>query len=267
MLLDDAQKAVEALENALDPVSTGYLLLIDAGSVLIYRLIIRLVQTDNNNRRLMAENHALSLQSIQYENLRKRIDETRQARHDLRHHIMLLKSIRDNRDFDALDQLLRGYPDLFELDRPLLYCANEMVNAIVAHFGDKALENGIRYNVKLDVPEDVFPEKSDLAVLFGNLLENAVEACLHVEKDRYISVSGGVAHDKGSPESLTLVIKNSCSAAPLVGENGSFLSTKHNGDGIGIVSVRSIAERYSGAASFTNQDGVFTASVVLYRRQ
>ena len=256
-----------ALENALDPVSTGYLLLIDAGSVLIYRLIIRLVRTESNNRRLMAENHALSLQSVQYDHLRKRIDETRQARHDLRHHIMLLKNIRDNRDFDALDKLLRSYPDLADLDRPLLYCRNEMVNAILAHFGDRALEKGIRYSVKLDVPEDVFMEKPDLAVLFGNLLENAVEACSHTEADRFISVSGGVSRAEGTHESLTLVVENSCSAAPLIRENGVFQSTKHSGDGVGISSVRSIAERYGGASSFAEKDGVFTASVILYSRR
>ncbi len=255
-----------AMENALDPVSTGYLLLIDAGSVLIYRLIIRLVQTENNNRRLMAENHALSLQSVQYENLRKRIDETRQARHDLRHHIMLLKNIRDNRDFDALDKLLGKYPDLTDLDRPLLYCRNEMVNAILSHFGDKAQEKGIRYRVKLDIPEDVFLEKPDLALLFGNLLENAVEACSHVEKDRFISVAGSFSASEGTHESLTLVIENRCGAAPLVHDNGVFQSTKHSGDGVGIETVRSIAERYGGASSFTEKDGVFTVSVVLFRR-
>ncbi len=166
-----------ALESALDPVGTVFLLMIDAGSVFIYRLIIQLVRTQRNNRRLMAENHALSLQSVQYENLRARLEETRQARHDLRHHIVLLRHIRDTRDFAALDELLGGYPDLETLEQPLLYCQNEMVNAILSHFGDQARERGIRYTVKLDVPEALFIDKPDLAVLFGALLENAVAAC------------------------------------------------------------------------------------------
>ena len=253
-----------ALENALDPVGTGYLLLIDAGSLLIYRLIIRLVRTLRNNQLLMAENHALSLQSVQYENLRKRIDETRQARHDLRHHVMLLKSIRDNRDFTALDKLLSGYPDLDTLDRPLLYCQNEMVNAILAHFGDQATERGIHYTVKIDVPEEVFVEKPDLAVLFGNLLENAVAACSDLGKDAFIKVSGGVSQAERRQTSLTLLVENSYAVAPVIRENGAFQSTKHSGDGVGIASVRSIAERYAGTSAFTAKDGVFTASVLLY---
>ena len=253
-----------AMENALDPVSTGYLLLIDAGSVLIYRVIVQLVRAEGKNKRLLVENHALNLQSVQYESLRRRVEEARQARHDLRHHIVLLRSIRDNCDFAALDELLAGYPDLETLDRPLLYCRNETVNAILAHFGDQAAEMGIRYTVKLDVPENVFVEKADLAVLFGNLLENAVEACARTEGERFISVSGIASRPEAAQSSLTLVVENSCGAQPRVGEGGAFRSSKHDGDGIGITSVRSIAERYGGVSSFAVKDGVFTASLILY---
>ncbi len=256
--------AKSSLENALDPISTGYLVLIDAGSVLIYRLILQLDRAQRRNRRLMSENHALSLQNVQYDHLRQRIDETRQARHDLRHHIMLLQNIRDNRDFAALDELLSGYPDLETLDRPLLYCRNEMVNAILSHFGEQAAEHDIRYTVKLDVPEEIFVEKPDIAVLFGNLLENAVTAGAEVDGGRYITVTGGVSRSGNIPASLTLVVENSYAVEPLVRENGVFRSTKHSGDGIGIVSVRNIAERYGGTSSFTAKDGVFTASVILY---
>ena len=253
-----------ALENALDPVSTGYLLLIDAGSVLIYRVIIQLVRAEGKNKRLLEENHALNLQSVQYESLRRRVEEARRARHDLRHHILLLRRIREDRDFAALDELLASYPDLETLDRPLLYCRNETVNAILAHFGDRAEELGVRYTVKLDIPEDVFVEKADLAVLFGNLLENAVEACSHAEGERFITVSGVASRSEAARSSLTLIVENSCDAQPRPGEGGAFRSNKHGGDGIGIASVRSIAERCGGVSSFAAKDGVFTASLILY---
>ncbi len=252
-----------ALENALDPVSTGYLLLIDAGSVLIYRRIVQLVRAEEKNRRLQAENHALSLQSVQYENLRRHIEEARRARHDLRHHLVLLRHIRDKRDFAALDELLASYPELESLERPLAYCENETVNSVLLYFADRAAGAGIRFTVRTEVPEDVFVEKPDLAVLFGNLLENAAEACAHVEGEAFVSVSGGV-RDKAAHAPFTLVVRNSCALAPEPGGSGTFRSTKHEGDGIGIASVRSIAERYGGTGSFSADSGVFTASVILF---
>ena len=59
-------------------------------------------------------------------------------------------------------------------------------------------------------------------------------------------------------------MENSCAEAPQIRENGIFKSTKHAGDGIGITSVRQIAERYHGVSAFGEKDGVFTASVLLY---
>ena len=252
-----------ALETALDPLSTGYLLLIDMGSVLIYRIIIQLTALHERNSRLQTENHILSIRNMQYENLKIRMEEVRRDRHDLRHHLLLLKSIRDNRDWDSLDQLLAGYPDLDLPDRPLLYCENEAVNAILSYFGEKAAEHGVGYIVKMDLPETVFVSKPDLTVLFGNLLENALEACAKVNKDAFIHVSGGLAATPSGTKTIALIVENSYAEEPHVSENGVFRSTKHRDDGIGVASVRNIAERYNGASSFLFKDGIFTASVLL----
>ncbi len=252
-----------ALETALDPLSTGYLLLIDMGSVLIYRIIIQLTALHERNSRLQTENHILSIRNMQYENLQTRVEEVRRDRHDLRHHLLLLKSIRDNRDWDSLDQLLAGYPDLDLPDRPFLYCENEAVNAILSFFGEKAAQQGVGYTVKLELPETVFVSKPDLTVLFGNLLENALEACAKVEKDAFIRVSGGVKATPAGAKTIALIVENSSTEEPRVSANGAFRSTKHKGDGVGVASVRNIAERYDGASSFLFRNGVFTASVLL----
>ena len=45
------------------------------------------------------------------------------------------------------------------------------------------------------------------------------------------------------------------------GEN--YLSTRRNGSGIGLSSIRSIAEQYGGVANFSDQDGEFFSDVML----
>ncbi len=255
------------LENALDPVSTGYLALIDAGSVLIYRMIVQLARTEERNRALLAENHALTLRTVQYDNLRARIEETRRARHDLRHHLVLLRSIRDSGDLAALDGLLSGFPSLEKLDRPLVYCENEAVNSVLLYFGDRAEALGVRYEVKAGVPEALNVEKTDLAVLLGNLLENALEACERVpEGERFLRVRC-VLSARGARPLLTVTADNSFRVEPQPLPGGVYRSTKHSGEGVGIASVRAIAERYGGTASFRAENGVFTASAILYPRE
>ena len=249
-----------ALENALDPFSTGYLLLIDIGSVLIYRTIVKVVAVYEKNARLTADNHELELQKMQYDTINERIEEMRSTNHDLRHNVVLLRQIRKNGDLSALDELIASYPASVKHDQPLRYCENDTVNAVLTYFSEIALKNGIDYSVTIALPEKCFIEKPDLAVMFGNILENAVEACKFIDGKRYIKVSG--RYDP-VPEQLSFIVENNYKVEPHIDENGVFLSAKHKGTGIGINSVRHIAGKYGGNSSFMPEDGVFTVSVMI----
>ena len=46
-------------------------------------------------------------------------------------------------------------------------------------------------------------------------------------------------------------------------KDGVYKSAKRQGNGVGLQSVRRIAEKNGGACSFTHQNGVFTAKVML----
>ena len=104
-----------------------------------------------------------------------------------------------------------------------------------------------------------------LVVLFGNILENAADACREVEKDRFIDLIATYSDTPGGMHCLSLIVKNSCGTVSR-DDNGIFRSTKHTGDGIGISSIKSITDKYSGACSFTPENGIFTVSVILYGR-
>jgi len=249
-----------ALENALDPLSTGYLLLIDIGSVLIYRTIVQLVAVYEKNARLTADNHELELQKMQYDTINERIEDMRRTNHDLRHNVVLLRQIRESGDLSALDELIASYPASVIHDQPLRYCENDTVNAVLTYFSEIALKNGIDYSVTIALPEKCFIEKPDLAVMFGNILENAVEACKFVDGKRYIRVTGSYGSE---PEQLSLIVENNYKVEPHIDENGVFLSTKHKGKGIGINSVRHIAGKYGGESSFMPDNGVFKVSVLI----
>ena len=251
-------------ENRMNPISTLFLLLINAGSILIYRIIINTVKMHEKNTALLAENHLLSIQRLQYDSLNERLETMRRTRHDLRHHAVLLKQIRDNKDFDTLDNLINSYIEKNLLDQPLIFCENETVNVILALYSETARNNNISLSIKANIPKDIFVDQKDLSVLFGNILENAADACKEVEKERYIELNASYSKASNGTHSLTLIVKNNYSTEPSESDSGIFHSTKHAGDGIGISSVKNIAEKYNGAYSFTHNDGVFAVSVILY---
>ena len=252
------------IENYMDPANALYLLAIDAGSILIYRTIIQMVKMYEKNTNLLAENHVLSIQRLQYDSLNERLENMRRTRHDLRHHAALLKQIRNSGDVSALDDLINTYTEENLLDQQLVFCENETVNVILALYSETAYKNNICLSVKADIPKDVFVDKKDLAVLFGNILENATDACKEVPEERFINITAAYTESSSGSNSLSLIVKNNYSTEPSKTESGIFHSTKHPGDGIGISSVKNIAEKYGGASTFSHEDGLFTASVILY---
>lgn len=252
------------LEKKLDPMNTVYLLVIDAGSILIYRTIIKTADLYEKNLSLLAENNAISIQRLCYENLNSRLENMRRTRHDLRHHTALLKEIRKSGDLSALDGLIDMYAEQNYLDQPLVFCENETVNIVIAYYSEIAYKNNISFSVKADIPEDIFIDKKELAVLFGNTLENACDACKEVEGDRFVDLAAAFKTTASGKHYLSILLKNSFATETSIGDNGVFRSTKHEGDGIGISSVQTITKRYGGACSFTPEGKIFTVSVILY---
>ena len=196
---------------------------------MIYRIIVQLVTVYEKNARLTADNHELELQKMQYDTINERIEDMRRTNHDLRHHLLLLKQIRETGDLSALDGIIASYPASLIHDQPLRYCENDTVNAVLTYFSEIALKNGIDYTVNIVLSEKCFIEKPDLAVMFGNIIENAVEACKFVDENRYIKITGS---HSSSPEQLSFIVENNYKVEPHKNDKGVFLSTKHKGNGL-----------------------------------
>ncbi len=111
-------------------------------------------------------------------------------------------------------------------------------------------------HIRLDIPGDTGRvAESDLCVIIGNLLENAVDSCRTVE-DPFIRMQSRLARGI-----LTITMDNSCpiaNAAPCK----AFPSTKPSG-GTGLASIRSVAGKYKGGFRFEVRDHVFLSSVYL----
>lgn len=68
---------------------------------------------------------------------------------------------------------------------PQAFCENQAANAIISHYAALCQEQGAEMNIRLVVPartEQV--SDAELCVIFGNLLENALEACGHMTEGR-----------------------------------------------------------------------------------
>ena len=240
-----------------------FLLVVNFGAFLIYYLILRMIKDNADYTRLREENHVLSMELMQYDGLNQRIALARQGRHDLRHHIVTMENLLESGDVDALRSYLAEIGEKYQVEGALTFCSNRTVNGILTYFAEIANAKEIEFKVRIGIPEDIPIAKTDLSILFGNLLENAIEACQKQSSGpRKIIVRGQVAKN-----TLALTVDNTYETIPEKDRLGRFRSMKHSGEGVGTESVKNIVSRYGGVVQFETRGDLFCVSAMLYLQE
>ena len=179
-------------------------------------------------------------------------------RHDYHNHIQALLALVGNEE-KTREYLLRLNDDLTTVDT-VLKTGNVMVDAILNSKLSLIKSRQIAVNAKAIVPARLQVSEIDLCVVIGNLLDNAMEACLKQEEesDRFIRIFIGVM--KGQ---LYLSVTNS-TGGEIRKEGKRYLSTKDSpSHGFGLMRVDRIAEKYDGYVNRQHEEGVFATEVLL----
>ncbi len=218
------------------------------------------------NRRLTENMRIMEKQmTAQYESGRMLIDtaeELKRQRHDLKHQYIVLNGFIDEKEYGKakayIEKLIKAIPQ----DNVKVYCRNDALNAIITYYAKAAEENNINYDIRLEIPSEVSNfsnlTETQLCIVFGNLLENAVEACCRTESQgRFIKLCSYIKAGM-----LYITMDNNCDGNIHM-ENGAFISSKRNEIGTGINSITAIAKKHGGDAKFNVKGDIFESSVCI----
>lgn len=210
-------------------------------------------------QQMIFEKHLLEIQMEEQKKhsllILENAKQTRQMRHDLRHQLTAIQAMvgNENPQLTAyISTLIHAIPSTVKA-----YCENPTVNAVVSHYAHICQRGGISFTAQLVVPaHNSHVSDSSLCVIFGNLLENAVEACGRMtEGKRYIRLSSVLEHGV-----LTITMDNSFDGKARL-QDGVFYSHKRmNFSGIGLSSIRAVARAHQGDARFEAKGSVFLSS-------
>lgn len=247
------------LENIQNPYNVVFLFIINIGSLLIYYLMLMLDGQLAKNLELEEQQHYRALEHVAFQSLQERMEETRRMRHDLRHHVHMVSYYLEEKEYDKLQEYVDSYRDSLPDGDRIRFCENRVINNIIFYFASLAKQQQIDFTVQLSIPDDLHVNDHEISVLLGNLLENALEACIEQKQNnRRIIVKG-----KGDAHSLLFTIDNTCENDIKKNKNGEFLTTKPHGNGIGVSSVKKIVERYNGFFSADKNGDMFCVSFML----
>lgn len=226
--------------------------------LLFYMLFYGIATSLNKNDRLRQENQFLSMQQARYDNLCTVIAETREARHDMRHHFHALQNLAMRRDWESLEKYLadacKSIPDT-----ELNLCDNSVVDGVASHYGLLFRKQNIPFSFELDLPAELPVPEIDLCLVLSNLLENALEASLKTKPQKQRIKVQAYLHS----EHMVLLTVTNAFDGDIKEKDGVFQSSKHRGEGVGIQSIRRIAKKNGGYSRFLYEDGMFYANVML----
>ncbi len=226
--------------------------------VMFYAMFLMIANSLNRNAKLQQENHFLSMQRARYDNLCTAIEETRHARHDLRHHFTQLSAMAEDGELEQIKQYLaKAQAKIPNLD--MHFSENRAADSVIGHYCALARRDNIPFYTQIDLPCELPVDEMEMCLVLSNLLENALEASLRTaEEKRQIKVEAYMH----SGRLLLIQVENTFSGE-IREKDGIFQSSKRKGSGVGIQSVRRIAEKNGGGSSFTYENGTFTAKVML----
>lgn len=206
--------------------------------------------------------HQLDLQRVRMNDLESYAEEINRIHHDHRQHIRVLQSLlQEGKTGEALDYLSDYEESIAQSSRSSL-CDHFVVDTLCRRYETLAKQAGVQVFLDISLPKDPKVAGSDLAVILGNLWENALDASLDAEdKHRFIRLQ-----IQALEEQVMIRMKNGYSGV-IIHEDERFLSSKpgrNQSEGVGIASIQTVAEKYGGMAYFTYTSDTFTASVLLY---
>ena len=204
---------------------------------------------------LSMNENSLYLKTIE-ENYRK----SRELWHDLNNHILSMRSLAENKQYDELDIYINSLSEKIADNAFPVKSGNIILDALIADKYHKAKKADIVMEFeRIDYRNTIDAE--DLCVIIGNLFDNAIEENLRSrDKDgKYIKL-----HISSIDDSLIIQFKN-----PLYHELTikSGLPSTIKPDvvhhGMGLKNVRRICDKYNGELLWKDENGIFEITVNL----
>ena len=179
--------------------------------------------------------------------------------HDLKHQIAAIRSEAGKASFE---QYLNDLENSINEYSTVIECGNQTVDIVLTEKNILCCANEVKFTYMIDGSLFDFLSEREIYSLFGNALDNALEAVTKIESParRLITLK---SNTRG--ELVVLQIENTSeSAFTALDENSLPQTTKTGkGHGFGLRSIREIAERHQGFLSIREENGVVKLTVVM----
>lgn len=193
-----------------------------------------------------------------YKMLTEQYRQSERLRHDMKNHVIALSALFQNKEWEKMGDYLKnmegsGLEDGGDLT------GNKAVDALLYQKRKRANEKNIKWECDVQMPKRSFINDFDLCVLFGNILDNALEACERMRCDEscFINIQA-----KTVKKCFLIEVKNS---VDMMEKNTvGFTNREHPREhGIGLLNAGDVVHEYHGVLNIESEKGIFITSVLI----
>lgn len=191
----------------------------------------------------------------------KEMLKSRKVVHDMKNHLLALKKYSQEQDWIGLNDYLNELSeDILDYNYQI-WTGNRMLDMILNEKLKEAKDKKIDMQISTEVFTTLPFTDREIISLFGNLLDNAIEACERItDKNTWIHIKM-----KKKNQLLYFEIKNTTehTVQPVPGK---FISTKTNGTlhGYGMKNIMDVVEKYRGIFQSQMVEDYFVVMISVY---
>lgn len=236
-------------------------------AVIIILIILLLVIVENKRKKLLKDNitileQQMIMQHNYYEEIKSHQEDTRRIRHDIKNHLNIINRLIVEKEYEYAKNYVKNINKKTMEDDVVRVTNNKIIDAILFNKSEICKLKNIKLDLDIRLPEKINIDDFDICVLYGNLLDNAIEACENIDintQSRYIKVKSII---RGS--SLFINIRNSNNREVYM-DGSRFLTNKKDkiNHGIGVESVKKTIEKYNGTTKIDYSDIYFNVSIIV----
>ncbi|MDD6798707.1 MAG: GHKL domain-containing protein [Clostridia bacterium] len=213
---------------------------------------------ENGNLRIRLQllEQQAKLQYKFYASQEDKYNESVKILHDANKHLKLIEEMYQNKQ----DDMAKGYVrQVKEILKPLAlqsYTNNSILNILLNDKKKYSALHNIDFQIYIGAVDLSFMDSVEITTVFGNLLDNAIEACKKVSGMRFIHMKLDTYN-----EFTCIHIENSKSGD--IEWNGKRpISEKGRNHGIGLLNVESVIQKYNGNIMLEECDDKFVCNII-----
>lgn len=232
-------------------------------NVFTWNIFESMIESDREKRRYKYLQDKMKEQYSYYRNIEKNQLEVSQIWHDMHNHINCLEVLIQQNNLDEAKMYIGQVNEKIVNLKGGIRTGNLIIDAVLVDKYTLAVQRGIKMKVQVIGEVLQFMRDIDLCTIYGNLLDNALEACSKMkEQDQDASTSIWVKTSE--MKGVTVIEITNTYSTPIIEKDGILQTTKLESDmhGIGLGNIKNVVKTYDGELHIRYDENFFNVKII-----